>query len=131
MNKLEITKKLAEKDEQYNTDPKFVNMLFKAWWVNWRNTEDRRFRLTEKGYEYFKDVANVKFYEIKLPLGTVITNKMVIDLDRFIDCPYFLTNNSIMLTGEKTAVQLILFDGDLVKFGRVKNKTREKHSKSS
>ncbi len=131
MNKLEITKKLAEYDDKYNGDPKFVDMLYKAWWVNWRNTEDRRFRLTDKGYEYFKDIAGVKFYEIKLPLGSIITNKMVIDLDRYIDCPYFLTNTSIMLTGEKAAVQLILFDGDLVKFGRVKDKTKQKHSKSS
>jgi len=131
MNKLEITKKLAQKDEHYNSDPKYVNMLYKAWWVNWRNTEDRRFRLTDQGYDYFKNTADVKFYEIVFPLGLVITNKMVIDLDRYIDCPYYLTNKSIMLTGEKSALQLILFDGDLTKFGKAKDRTKQKKQKSS
>jgi hypothetical protein len=131
MNKIEITKKLAEKSEQFGDDDKTVKMLYKAWWVNWRNTEDRRFRLTDKGYDYFKNIADIKFYEIKFPLGQVITNKMIIDLDRYIDCPYFITNDAIMLTGEKSAVQLVLFDGDLTKFGKVKDRTKLKKAKTS
>jgi hypothetical protein len=131
MNKLEITKKLAEQSEHYNSDPKFVGMLYKAWWVNWRNSEDRRFRLTDNGYEYFTVTAEIKFYEIRFPIGLVITNKMIIDLDRYIDCPYYITSKSIMLTGEKSAVQLVLFDGDLTKFGRAKDRTRQKKQKNS
>ena len=30
MNKLEITKKLAEKDERYNVDSKYIDMLYKS-----------------------------------------------------------------------------------------------------
>jgi hypothetical protein len=131
MNKLEITKALITQDEKYKDDPKAVNMLYKTFWTNWRNTEDRRFRLTDRGYEYFKDVADIKFYEIRFPIGLVITNKMVIDLDRFIDCPYYLTPNSIMLTGEKSTVQLVLFDGDLRKFGQAKRKKKQRDQKTS
>lgn len=131
MNKLEITKKLADQSEHYSSDPKFVNMLYKAWWVNWRNSEDRRFRLTDSGYDYFKNIAEIKFYEIRFPIGLVITNKMIIDLDRYIDCPYYITSKGIMLTGEKSAVQLVLFDGDLTKFGQAKDRTRQKKQKTS
>lgn len=131
MNKLEITKKLAEHDDNYNGDPKYVDMLYRAWWTSWRNTEDRRFQLTERGYEYFTKVAGVKFYEIKIPSNLVITNKVIIDLDRYIDCPFYLTNKAIMVTGEKAALQLVLFDGDLTKFGQVKDKSRKKSQKNS
>lgn len=131
MNKLSITKKLVEQDENYNSDPKYVDMLYRAWWTSWRNAEDSRFQLTEKGYEYFSKIADIKFYEITLPLGLVITNKMIIDLDRYIDCPFYLTNKAIMVTGEKAALQLVLFDGDLTRFGQVKDKSRKKSQKTS
>ncbi len=131
MNKIDITKALASKDEKYNSDPKFINMLYRAWWMNWRSAEDRRFRLTDKGYEYFKDIADIKFYQIRFPNELVLTNKMIIDLDKFIDCPYYLTNTDLYVTSEKAALQLILFEGDLSKFGRAKRTTRERKTKNS
>ena len=126
MNKIDITKKLISLDEDYKDNPKALNMLYKAWWVNWRNTENRRFRLTEKGYQYFSENAQIKFYDVRLPPFYVMTNRMIIDLDNFIDCPYFITENSLKVTGEKTALQLVLFDGDLVKFGKAKRETKRR-----
>jgi hypothetical protein len=38
-------------------------------------------------------------------------------LDRFIDSPYYIDKNSIVVFKEKTAVQLILFNGDIQKYG--------------
>lgn len=131
MNKIDITKALASKDEKYSSDPKFTDMLYRAWWVNWRSAEDRRFRLTDKGYDYFKNTADIKFYQIRFPSTLVLTNKMVIDLDKFIDCPYYLTNTDISVTSEKTALQLVLFEGDLSKFGRAKRSTKERKLKNS
>ena len=131
MNKLDITKSLIAIDDNYKENPKALNMLYRAWWANWRTAEDRRFRLTEIGYTYFKDTADIKFYEIKFPLGLMITNKVIIDLDRYLDCPYYITKDSIVLTGEKAAVQLVLFDGDLKRFGRAKRETLERKSKST
>jgi hypothetical protein len=131
MNKLEITKKLANKDPKYNQDPKYIPMLYKAWWANWKNNEDRSFKLTDSGYKYFNEIAEVKFYEIRFPVGLVVTNRIIIDLDRYIDCPYYINNDKIYVTGEKTAVQLVLFDGDLTKFGKAKRETKKRNSKSS
>jgi hypothetical protein len=131
MNKLEITKKLASKDPNYNQDPKFVSMLYKAWWSSWKNNEDRSFKLTDAGYEYFTKTAEVKFYEIRFPRELVLTNKMIIDLDRYIDSPYYIKKDKIYVTGEKIAVQLVLFDGDLTRFGRAKRETKERNSKDS
>ena len=129
MNKLDITKKLVSKDDFLNADEKAIDCMYRAWWTNWRSGEDRRFRLTDQGYAYFRDRAGITFYDIRFPRGLVLTNKMVIDLDRYIDCPYYIENNCIKVTGEKTALQLVLFDGDLNKFGRAKRSSSERKSK--
>jgi hypothetical protein len=131
MNKIEITKKLASKDEKYSQDPKFLTMLYRAWWANWRNAEDQKFKLTDTGYKYFTEIADVKFYEIRFPRDLVLTNKMIIDLDRFNDCPYYVDSEKIYVTGEKTAVQLVLFDGDLTRFGLAKRETRKRNTENS
>ncbi len=126
MNKLEITKTLISNNETYNTNPKALNMLYRAWWTNWRAAEDRRFRLTENGFKYFQDTADIKFYKVKIPLKFVITNKVIIDLDKFITCPYFLDQEYIYVTTEQVAVQLVLFDGDLNRFGEAKRLTKQR-----
>jgi len=131
MNKLEITKKLISHDSNYNQNSKSIPMLYKAWWSSWKNNEDRSFKLTNTGYKYFTETADIKFYEIRFPVGLVLTNKIIIDLDRFIDCPYYIEKDKIYVTGEKVAVQLVLFDGDLTKFGRAKRETKERKEKSS
>lgn len=130
MNKLEITKNLAGKDPKYNQDTKFIPMLYKAWWSSWKNNENRSFKLTDEGYRYFTDIADVKFYEVRFPKGLVLTNKMIIDLDRFIDCPYYINKEKIYVTGEKVAVQLVLFDGDLSRFGKAKRETRKRNTEN-
>jgi hypothetical protein len=126
MNKIDVTNKLIAQDTNYKDNPKAFNMLYRAWWVNWRAAEDRRFRLTDKGFQYFKDVADIKFFNIKVPFEIIITNKVIIDLDKFINCPYFLDNENIYVTTEKMAVQLVLFDGDLTRFGEAKRQTRQR-----
>ena len=129
MNKIDITKSLIARDDFLNADPKAIDVMYRAWWTNWRSGEDRRFRLTDQGYSYFKDRADIKFYDIRFPHNFILTNKIIIDLDRFIECPYYVENNCIKVTGEKTALQLVLFDGDLDKFGRAKRESKQRKSK--
>jgi hypothetical protein len=56
-----------------------------------------------------------------------LTTQVIIFLDQFIDCPYYLTNRSIIVTNEKKAVELTLFSGDLRKYGLTKAMTRSKN----
>ena len=55
-----------------------------------------------------------------------VTTQVIIYLDKFIDCPYFLTNKYIIVTNEKKAVELTLFSGDVRKYGLRKAMTRSK-----
>ncbi len=124
MNKVDITKKLLSLNDE--CDQGQFNKFYKSWWYNWRNSENCKFRLTDTGYEYFTEVAEIKFYEIKYPKELVITNKIIIDLDRYIDCPYYIDKKSLMVSSEKVAIQLVLFDGNLNNFGKAKRRKNQK-----
>jgi hypothetical protein len=52
-------------------------------------------------------------------------------MDNFIDCPYYITPYSIIVTNERKAMELHLFSGDIRKYGLTKAlKRQEKPSKS-
>jgi hypothetical protein len=56
-----------------------------------------------------------------------ITTQVIIFLDQFIDCPYYLDNTAIHVTNEKKAVELTLFSGDLRKYGITKAMKRSEN----
>lgn len=89
-------------------------------WQNPRKKAMGGLRLTDEGFRIFTEDADIKSYNIEMPKGLTITNQITIWLDRFIDGPYYLSKNSIVVFKEKTAVQLILFSGDVQKFGIAK-----------
>jgi hypothetical protein len=62
----------------------------------------------------------MKSYNIPFPTEFTLTNQVIIWLDKFIDGPYYITNRSITVFKEKIAIQLILFSGDVQKFGLAK-----------
>lgn len=80
--------------------------------------------LTEEGYNIFTKHMDIKSYKIDFPEDAKITNQVMVWLDHFIDGPYYIvrtstsiTNPSIIVFKEKTAVHLALFGGDVQKFG--------------
>ena len=65
-------------------------------------------------------------YEIPFPKDFTLTTQVIIFLDKFINCPYYLTPRSIYVTDEKKSMELHLFSGDLRKYGLVKAIERQK-----
>jgi hypothetical protein len=75
-------------------------------------------RLTERGLEDFETKVGLKSYKIDFPEPIeVVTNQLILHLDRFIDSPYYVTKKYIKVFTEKMAVQLVLFSGDIQKYG--------------
>lgn len=85
-----------------------------AWWHNPCN-DIRGFRLTESGLNAFKKV-NITAFVIEFPEETKYTSQLVLRLDNFITCPYYLERKRITVFDENIAVQLVLFSGDLKKY---------------
>jgi hypothetical protein len=122
--KLLLTKEFL-KGSGLPDDEKSLEKYLWAWWVNPRLNGDRSLGLTTQGYEVISKDVGLKFYQIDLPDNTEITNQLIIWLDKFIDCPWYMTKRSIFVSREKVAVQLVLFSGDLQKFGKAKDRANK------
>ena len=117
--KLALTK-LACEQLGWGTDDATVNKKHGIIWQNPRKKEIGGNRLTTEGFRVLVEDLDIKKYDIEFPNDLTITNQIVIWLDRFIDGPYYVNKSSISVFKEKTAVQLILFSGDIQKFGLAK-----------
>lgn len=95
------------------------------WWQNTRNKGTGGLRLTDEGLDVLVKIG-LETYEIPYPKDMPLTTQVIIFLDQFIDCPYYLTKESIIVTNGKKAVELTLFSGDLRKYGIVKAMSRSK-----
>jgi hypothetical protein len=93
------------------------------WWKNTRNKGASGLRLTDLGFDVVNQI-DLATYDIPYPKDTPLTTQVIIFLDKFIDCPYYITPRSIVVTNEKKAVELTLFSGDLRKYGLTKAMTR-------
>jgi hypothetical protein len=106
-----------------------VSEYMPLWWQNTREKEEGGLRLTESGF----DVVNslIATYEIPFPTDMKLTTQVIIFLDKFIDCPYFITKQSIFVTNERKAVELTLFSGDMRKYGIAKALRKTKKDENS
>jgi hypothetical protein len=97
------------------------------WWKNTRNKLVGGLRLTDAGYEVLQQI-DVETYDIPYPPDMPLTTQVIIFLDQFITCPYYLANRSIIVTDQKKAVELTLFSGDVRKYGLTKAMKRQENS---
>jgi len=103
----------------YTTDDTNVTHYMPIWWQNTRDKDSGGLRLTEEGFDMLSKI-DLATYHIPYPMDMPLTTQVIIFLDQFIDCPYYLTNKAIYVTNEKKAVELTLFSGDLRKYGVTK-----------
>lgn len=127
MNWKEIYTKLFLKELGKGTNQVAVSEYMPLWWKNSRNKETGGLRLTDAGFEVLQCIE-LTTYDVPYPRDIPLSTQVIIHLDKFIDCPYYLTNRSIIVTNEKKAVELTLFSGDLRKYGLTKAVSRSKKS---
>ena len=88
----------------------------------WQNTRAKKvggLRLTEDGLDFTVNKLELTNYEVPFPENFKVTTQIVIFLDKFIDCPYYLTNRSVTVLNEKKALELHLFSGDVRKLSLI------------
>jgi hypothetical protein len=88
------------------------------WWQNTRAVGG--LRLTDEGMMFIMDKLDLVTYEIPFPPEFKITTQIILFLDKFIDCPYYVTNKAVTVTSEKKSMELHLFSGDVRKYGLAK-----------
>jgi len=95
-----------------------------VWWKNSRVKTEGGLRLTEEGLKFVQERLQLQTYDVPFPLEFTITTQVLIFLDKFIDCPYYLAADGIVVTNEKKAMELHLFSGDIRKYGLIKAMAR-------
>lgn len=113
-----------------DTDSSNIKEYLPLWWQNTRTKDNGGLRLTDDGYRIIKQLE-ITTYEIPYPRDASITPQVIIFLDKFIDCPYFITKKSIIVTNDKKAVELSLFSGNLKKYGLAKTLSKAKKDSES
>tara|TARA_B110000503_G_scaffold125769_1_gene193651 strand:+ start:2262 stop:2645 length:384 start_codon:yes stop_codon:yes gene_type:complete len=125
MNWKETYTKIFLKQLNRSIDSATIKQFMPLWWQNNRNKSSGGLRLTEQGIDILSEIG-IETYDIPYPRDMPVTTQVIIFLDQFIDCPYYLTNRSIVVTSERKAVELTLFSGDLRKYGLIKAMDRSK-----
>ncbi len=96
-----------------------VSMYSRTWWQSNRSGKNS-FRLSDKGYEFLISELGLVEYEIPFTEPIELSPQTIIFLERYIDCPYYLTTQSITVFSEKKSFELYLFSDDIRKFGLIK-----------
>jgi hypothetical protein len=108
--------------QQWNksTDEANSKLFQRKWFINNRTKEGGGLRLTDDGYEFLVKELELVEYEIPFNEDIDISPQTIIFLDRYIDCPYYLTSKSITVFSQKKSFELMLFSDDIRKLGLVK-----------
>lgn len=115
----ELTKTFLQAGNEEINDSKLTQFKIDIW-ANFRNKKQGGLRLTDFGFKYLQEKADIKSYEVKLPDNLKLTPQILIWLDKFIESPYYLDKKEIVVFTEKSAFELYLFSGDVVKMGYAK-----------
>ena len=126
MNWKETYTKIFLKQSDIAISETTLRQYMPIWWQNTRDKSEGGLRLTDAGYDFCIEKLDLQFYEVPFPRDLVMTTQTIIFLDKFINCPYYLTPKSIHVTNEKKSMELHLFSGDLRKYGLVKAIERQK-----
>lgn len=107
-----------------------VKKFYYTWWQNVRESyQARSLRLTKEGLKVIEKL-DIKTYSIKFPDKIIFTPQTYLWLDEFVDCPYFVDKKQIHVTMEKMALQLMMFAGDITKYGLARAMSKIDEQKS-
>lgn len=96
------------------------------WWYNIRDKENAGLRLTELGYITLLKNEFV-FHKVEYSDKNIIfDSQLLLFLDKFIDCPFFITEKFIFVMSSKKAVELSLISGDIRQYANNKAILNEK-----
>ena len=108
------------------TDDDSIRQYIKKWFRNPREKLDSSLTLTEEGFEFLITKIGLQSYRIQFPKDFQITTQVVLFLDKFLDCPNYYNKKEIFVFKEKKAAELMLFSGDVRKYGIAKALARQR-----
>lgn len=118
IQKNEITKYVMTQ-KGVTITPKGIKTYTGIIWQNIRQKNEGGLRLTSQGFNLLIE-ADLKAHKVAFQNEIIYNNQLIIWLDNFITCPWYVTRDEIYVFSEKIAVQLVLFSGDIARFSAAK-----------
>ena len=104
-----------------SVDDANLKIFSRTWWQSNRATKQTALRLTEEGFNFLVNDLELKAYEIPFTESIELSPQTIVFLERYIDCPYYLTVESITVFTERKSFELMLFSDDIRKFVLIKS----------
>lgn len=108
------------------TDQDAIRQYILKWFRNPREKINSSLTLTDEGFEFLTTKIGLQSYRIQFPKDFQITTQVVLFLDKFLDCPNYYNKKEIYVFKEKKAAELMLFSGDVRKYGIAKALARQR-----
>jgi len=125
MNWKETYTKIFLKTANKTISKTAIKEYYPIWWKNTREKDSGGLRLTDEGFRFITEDIELITYDVPYPAEFDLTTNVIIWMDNFIDCPYYLGRHGIVVTSEKKAMELHLFSGDMRKYGLIKAMKRQ------
>jgi hypothetical protein len=77
-------------------------------------------RLSDNGYKFLTETLNLSSFEVPFLHTMDMNPSVIVFLSKYMDCPYLLKGNSIVVFSERKSLELYLFSGDIRRYGLVK-----------
>jgi hypothetical protein len=116
----EVYTKIFLTQLERSTDEANVKLHLHRWWKSNRTKKGGGLRLSDDGYEFLVGELKLEEYEVPFNSRIELSPQTIIFFDQFLDCPYYLTSQSLTVFSEKKAFELYLFSDDIQKYGLVK-----------
>lgn len=108
------------------TNQDAIRQYILKWFRNPREKINSSLTLTDEGFEFLTTKIGLKSYRIQFPKDFQMTTQVVLFLDKFLDCPNYYNKKEIYVFKEKKAAELMLFSGDVRKYGIAKALARQR-----
>ena len=103
-----------------STDPANCNFYARIWWKYHRVGNKSALRLSDAGLDFITGTLELAVYEIKFSEPIELCARLIIFLERYIDCPYHVTPRRLIVTSERKSFELYMFSDDIRKYGYIK-----------
>ena len=119
ISKETFTRIFLQQQNKSTDDANIKHHMYK-WWQSHRSKESGGLRLSDDGFDFLTNELEIKMYDVPFTEPIELSPQTIIFFDRNMDCPYYLTNQSISVFSERKSFELYMFSDDIRKYGLVK-----------
>lgn len=94
-----------------------VSLHMYSWWYSHNSKSVHNLRLSDEGYEFLTKTMDMTAYIVSFNDPVQLSPQCIIYISKYLDSPYYITDNSIIVFSSYLCTELNLFANDLNRYG--------------